>query len=52
MMALDDLIETAAELRRAIFRKCGRRGRTQSPVWMYVQGDCQSCAERELGIVL
>jgi hypothetical protein len=51
MMVLHDLTDTAAETRRATFRKCTRCGKTRPPEWMHGEDTCQSCAERELGVV-
>ena len=49
--ALDDLITTARDIRRAKYRKCERCGETNPPEWMDGATICQSCAEKHLGIV-
>jgi hypothetical protein len=51
MMALHTLIIAASEVRRASYRKCERFGETKPPEWMHDRRTCQSCAERELGVV-
>jgi hypothetical protein len=50
-MQLHSLIDTARELRRAKYRKCERCGETKPPEWMHDANTCQSCAERDLGVV-
>lgn len=51
MMVLQDLIESAQEIRRAEYRKCERCGKTNPPEWMHNATTCQACAERDLGVV-
>jgi hypothetical protein len=50
MMALDDLVCTAAEMRRAEYRKCELCGEIKPPEWMHNATTCQSCAEQHLGV--
>lgn len=51
MMALHDLIESTREIRRSGYGKCEPCGETNPPEWMHDEKTCQSCAERELGVV-
>ena len=51
MMAVQDLISTATEIRRAKYRKCERCGKIKPPEWMHDSTTCQSCAEKHLGVV-
>lgn len=51
MMELHSLIESAIEIRRSKYGKCERCGKTQPPEWMHGEDICQSCAERDLGVV-
>ena len=48
---LHDLIEAAQQIRLANFRKCAHCGETKPPEWMHRKDCCQSCAERNLGVV-
>ena len=51
LMSLRNLIESARELRHSKYGKCERCGETNPPEWMHDDKTCQSCAERDLGVV-
>ncbi len=51
MMSLHTLVDAASELRRESYSSCERCGKTKPPEWMHGDSICQSCAEKELGVV-
>lgn len=40
---LQDMIETARQLRRSQFRRCNKCGETKPPEWMHDDDACQGC---------
>ncbi|MFO1041822.1 MAG: hypothetical protein U0941_08555 [Planctomycetaceae bacterium] len=40
---LQDMIETARQLRQSQFRKCVKCGETKPPEWMHDEDSCQGC---------
>jgi hypothetical protein len=51
LAAISALIKGAREARLAAFQICGSCGNRTAPEWLYDDGICQSCADRESGRV-
>jgi hypothetical protein len=51
MTLVDELIKAARETRRGRYRICDTCGKTRPPEWMASDTICQSCAEKDLGVV-
>jgi hypothetical protein len=51
LLTLQNLIESAREIRRSRYRMCEQCGKTNPPEWMHDGKTCQACAERLLGVV-
>ena len=51
MLCLQNLIQSAREIRLSQYRKCEWCDETNPPEWMSDEKTCHSCAERYLGVV-
>ncbi len=51
VVAAQLLVQAAAVVRRAAFRRCRYCGENTPPEWWHGEDACQGCAERHLGVV-
>jgi hypothetical protein len=51
VVAVHLLVQAAAVVRRAAFRRCRYCGDNTPPEWWHGKDACQGCAERHLGVV-